>query len=67
MQAILETKDSKYKLLKNGRSMAFMSCADLTTVSIAKGSKLKSVGRDPFSRCEKLAPVTFPPGVEAEH
>ena len=47
--------------------MAFMSCADLTTVSIAKGSKLKSVGRNPFSRCEKLAPVTFPPGVEAEH
>ena len=47
--------------------MAFMSCADLTTVSIAKGSKLKSVGRNPFFRCEKLAPVTFPPGVEAEH
>ena len=44
--------------------LAFASCADLTTVSIAKGSKLKSVGRDPFFHCEKLAPVTFPPGVE---
>jgi len=44
--------------------LAFASCADLTTVSIAKGSKLKSVGRNPFFHCEKLAPVTFPPGVE---
>ena len=45
-------------------NLAFASCADLETVSIAKGSKLKSVGSDPFYRCEKLAPVVYPPGVE---
>jgi len=45
-------------------NMAFVSCADLETVSIAKGSKLKTVGRDPFFRCEKLSPIEYPAGVE---
>jgi hypothetical protein len=45
-------------------NMAFASCADLTTVSIAKGSKLKTVGRDPFFRCEKLSPIEYPAGVD---